>query len=163
MRNYFVYILLFFSVLGFSQPITAASDLSNGKPNEQLAQNYFDRGEFSKAILVFESLVKSQPNNYLYFQKQVACYQQLVEFDKAENVILARIEKTRQPNLYIELGYNYQLQKENPKANKYYKLALEKVKENPNNVYTVARDFEQKVLVQEAIEAYNLEIGRAHV
>ena len=156
MRNYFVYILLFFSVLGFSQPYTAASDLSNSKPNEQLAQNYFDRGEFSKAILVFESLVKSQPNNYLYFQKQVACYQQLVEFDKAENVILARIEKTRQPNLYIELGYNYQLQKENQKANKYYKLALEKVKENPNNVYTVARDFEQKVLVQEAIEAYNL-------
>ena len=156
MKNFFTYICLFFSVIGFSQPITATSDSSNNKPNEQLAQNYFDRGEFGKAILIFESLVKTQPNNYIYFQRQVACYQQLVMFDKAENAILARIEKTRQPNLYVELGYNYQLQKDNQKANKYYKLALDKVKENPNNVYTVARDFEQKVLVAEAIEAYNL-------
>jgi tetratricopeptide (TPR) repeat protein len=124
--------------------------------NEQLAQNYFDRGEFDKSILIYEDLVKGQPNNYNYFQKQVACYQQLNQFDKAETIIKNRIEKTKQPNLYIELGYNYQLQKNTDKADENYKIALEKIKENPNNVYTVARDFEQKVLVEQAIEAYRL-------
>ena len=124
--------------------------------NEQLAQNYFDRGEFDKAILIYEDLVKGHSNNYNYFQKQVTCYQQLNQFDKAETIIKNRIDKTKQPNLYIELGYNYQLQKNTDKADKNYKIALEKIKENPNNVYNVARDFEQKSLVEQAIEAYRL-------
>ncbi|MEO8233902.1 MAG: tetratricopeptide repeat protein [Flavobacterium sp.] len=143
MKNLFLYIVLLFPMFVFSQ-------------NEQLAQNYFDRGEFDKATLIYEDLVKGQPNNYNYFQKQVACYQQLKQFDKAETIIKNRIDKTKQPNLYIELGYNYQLQKNTDKADKNYKIALEKIKENPNNVYTVARDFEQKVLVEQAIEAYRL-------
>ena len=143
MKNLFLYIVLLFPMFVFSQ-------------NEQLAQNYFDRGEFDKAILIYEDLAKGQPNNYNYFQKQVACYQQLNQFDKAETIIKNRIEKTKQPNLYIELGYNYQLQKNTDKADKNYKIALEKIKENPNNVYNVARDFEQKVLVEQAIEAYRL-------
>ena len=121
-----------------------------------MAQNYFDRGEFDKAIVIFEDLVKQQPNNYLFFQKQIACYQQLMQFEKAENIIKARLEKTRQPNLYIELGYNFQLQKNTDKANKNYQTALDKIKENPNNVYAIARDFEQKSLIEQAIEAYNL-------
>ena len=119
-------------------------------------QNYFDKGEFDKAILIYEDLVNKQPNNYLYFQKEIACYQQLLQFEKAEKSIKNRIEKTRQPNLYIELGYNFQLQKENDKANKNYQLALDKIKENPNYVYAIARDFEQKSLIQQAIDAYNL-------
>ena len=48
------------------------------------------------------------------------------------------------------------MQKNTDKADKNYKIALEKIKENPNNVYNVARDFEQKVLVEQAIEAYRL-------
>ena len=143
MKNIFTYFFFCCSLFVFSQ-------------NEQLAQNYFDRGEFDKAILIFEDLVKQQPNNYLFFQKQIACYQQLMQFEKAENIIKARLEKTRQPNLYIELGYNFQLQKNTDKANKNYQTALDKIKENPNNVYAIARDFEQKSLIEQAIEAYNL-------
>ncbi|AIJ36569.1 tetratricopeptide repeat protein [Flavobacterium psychrophilum] len=143
MKNLFLYIVLLLPMFVFSQ-------------NEQLAQNYFDRGEFDKATLIYEDLIKAQPNNYNYFQKQVTCFQQLKQFDKAETIIKNRIEKTKQPNLYIELGYNYQLQKNTDKADKNYRIALEKIKENPNNVYAVARDFEQKVLVEQAIEAYRL-------
>ncbi len=91
MKNLFLYIVLLLPMFVFSQ-------------NEQLAQNYFDRGEFDKATLIYEDLIKAQPNNYNYFQKQVTCFQQLKQFDKAETIIKNRIEKTKQPNLYIELG-----------------------------------------------------------
>jgi tetratricopeptide (TPR) repeat protein len=124
--------------------------------NEQLAQNYFDRGEFDKAILIYEELVKNSPNNYQYFQKQIFCYQQLKQFEKAQEIIQSRISRLKYPNLYIELGYNYQLQKMQDKADKNFKIALDKIAENPNNVYAVARDFEQKVLLAQAIEAYTL-------
>lgn len=124
--------------------------------NEQLAQNYFDRGEFDKAILIYEELVKSQPNNYLYFQKQVYCYQQLKRFDQAQELIQNKLNKNKNPNLYVELGYNYQLQKQQDKADKNYQIALDKINENPNNVYNIARDFELKTLLPQAIQAYEL-------
>jgi len=146
MKKVLCYIVLFFTVTVFSQ-------------NEQLAQNYFDRGEFEKAVVVYQDVLKLQPYNYQVFQKMVMCYQQLQQYDKAEKLILERIEKTRQDNLYVELGYNYQLQKNQTKADHYYQVALDKIKENPNNAYGVAANFEQRVLVERAIQAY--ELGKA--
>ena len=52
--------------------------------NEQLAMNYFDRGEFEKALISYEELLKTQPNNSNFFQKTVECYQQLQQFEKAD-------------------------------------------------------------------------------
>lgn len=156
---------LLFSAMLFSQEYTVTpppggnpkAHIPQGPPpNEQLAQNYFDRGEFDKAILIYEELVKKQPNNYQYFQKQVSCYQQLKQFDKAQELIQSRITRLKYPNLYVELGYNYQLQKMQDKADKNYQIALDKINENPNNVYAIARDFEQKVLISQAIQAYEL-------
>ena len=37
--------------------------------NEQLANNYFDRGEFEKALVSYETLLKSQEGNYNLFSK----------------------------------------------------------------------------------------------
>jgi len=143
MKKVFFHLLFLFSLTVFSQ-------------NEQLAQNYFDRGEFEKAIVVYEDVIKAQPYNYVAFQKAVTCYQQLKQYDKSEKLIQNRIDKLKQDNLYVELGYNYQLQKMQDKAEKNYKIALDKIKENPNNVYGVANAFEQKVLVEKAIQAYEL-------
>lgn len=146
MKNFFSFIALLFSVFVLAQ-------------NEQLAQNYFDRGEFEKAMVIYDELLKVQPNNYQYFQKQIACYQQLKEYAKAEEMIRNRIDRFKQNTLYVELGYNYQLQKDTDKANKNYQKALDIVKENPNNVYGVASLFEQKVLLEQALKAYELGIA----
>ena len=88
--------------------------------NEQLAQNYFDRGEFEKALVSYEDLLKVSAGNSLYFQRVVECYQQLQQFDKAEKALQARLDKYKQSNLLVELGYNYQLQKDDEKAKKYF-------------------------------------------
>jgi tetratricopeptide (TPR) repeat protein len=124
--------------------------------NEQLAQNYYDRGEFEKALLSYEELLKVQPNNFLYFQRSVDCYQQLQQFDKAEKAIQSRIERYKIASLYVELGYNYQLQKNTAKANQNYGKAVESIKENVSNVYAVANSFEKKVLLDYALQSYEL-------
>ncbi len=122
--------------------------------NEQLAQNYFDRGDFEKALINYDELLKFQPNNYLFFQRQVECYQQLSQFDKAEKAIQTRLNQYKQPNLLVELGYNFQLQKNEAKANKFYENALESIKQNVTNVYSIANVFEKKVLLKQALLAY---------
>ena len=127
--------------------------------NEQLALNYFDRGEFEKALVSYEELLKAQPNNFNYFQKAVECYQQLQQFDKAEKAIQDRLDKYKQGNFLVELGYNYQLQKNQEKANKYYDQAIDKIKKNPSEVYQIAYVFDRKALVDYALLAYQTAVS----
>ncbi|AWI25303.1 tetratricopeptide repeat protein [Flavobacterium pallidum] len=143
MKKLFLFLVLFAMCSVFAQ-------------NEQLAQNYFDKGDYEKAVISYEELLKNQPSNGLYFQKVIDCYQQLAQYDKAEKALTARFEKFRQYNLLVEIGYNYQLQKNEPEAKKYYEKALETIKENPSNVYMVASVFERKVVLDYALKAYEL-------
>ena len=122
--------------------------------NEQLANNYFDRGEFEKALISYQDLLKSQIGNFNYFQRVVECYQQLEQYDKAQKAIEDQLDKFKQNQLLVELGYNYQLQKNQEKAKKYYDQAIDKIKKNPNEVYGIAYVFEKKALVDYALLAY---------
>ncbi len=141
MKNLLLHITLFFSLFCFSQ-------------NEQLAQYYFDKGDFEKAKISFEELLKNQPSNPQYFQKTIDCYQQLQQFAIAEKAILARLNTYKQGNLLIELGYNFQLQKNEPFAKKYYQEAIDRIKKNPNEVYSIANSFERKSLIEQALKSY---------
>lgn len=141
MKKIFLVTFLLFSLVLFSQ-------------SEQLAQNYFDRGEFEKAMVSYEDLLKNQSGNGMYFQKLVECYQQLQQFDKAEKAIQERFDKYKQNTLLVELGYNYQLQKDEITAKKYYDQAIDKIQKNASEVYGIAYSFEKKALVDYALQAY---------
>ncbi|MFZ4680535.1 MAG: tetratricopeptide repeat protein [Flavobacterium sp.] len=122
--------------------------------NEQLANNYFDRGDFEKALLSYEDLLKNQIGNFNYFQRIIECYQQLQQYDKAQKAIEVQLDKFKQNQLLVELGYNFQLQKNKEKANKYYSQAIDRIKKNANEVYGIAYFFERKALVDYALLAY---------
>jgi len=145
MKNIFLHIALFFSLVCFSQ-------------NDQLAQYYFDKGDFEKAKISYEELLKNQPSNFLYFQRTVDCYQQLQQFDIAEKSLREQLNIYRQAFLLVELGYNFQLQKNEASAKKYYDDAIDQIKKNPNEVYGIANAFERKVLIDYALKAYQTAI-----
>ena len=129
MKIFFLYITLSFSLFAFSQ-------------NEQLAQYYYDKGDFEKAKISYEELLASVPQNYQYFLRTIDCYQQLSQFDFAQKAIQERFDKYKQGALLVELGYNLQLQKEDAKAKDYYGQALERIQKNPNEVYAISNSFE---------------------
>ena len=141
MKKLFLHIALFFSLVCFSQ-------------NDQLAQYYYDKGDFEKAKISFEELLKSSPHNSLYFQKTIDCYQQLKQFDVAEKAIQARLNIYKQGTLLVELGYNYHLKKDESSAKKYYDQAIDRIKKNPNEVYGIENTFERKVLLEYALKSY---------
>ena len=141
MKKLFLYSTLFFSLVCFSQ-------------NEQLAQYYFDKGDFEKAKISFEELLKTSPQNTNYFEKAIACYQQLQQFDLAEKTIQERFEKYKQASLLVELGYNFQLQKKDDIAKKYYDEAVARIKKNPNEIFSISKAFEKKVLLDYALQSY---------
>ena len=143
MTKIFTYLFFFCSLISFSQ-------------NELLAQNYFDKGEFDKATSMYEELDKKQPGNFYFTQKLVSCYQGLKQFDKAEKLLLSKKEKSNQPNFFVELGYNAQLQKNQTKADSYYKKAIDAVEFQPNYAYQIGQAFEQKSLLQQAYNTYGI-------
>ncbi|MBC7748240.1 MAG: tetratricopeptide repeat protein [Methylotenera sp.] len=141
MKKLFLHIALFFSLVCFSQ-------------NEQLAQYYYDKGDFEKAKISYEELLKEIPQNSQYFLRTIDCAQQLLQFESAEKAIQQRLEKYQQGNLLVELGYNFQLQKKDATAKIYYEQAVERIKKNPNDVYGIANAFERKVLLDYALKSY---------
>ena len=141
MKKLLLHISLFFSLIGFSQ-------------NEQLAQYYYDKGDFEKAKISYEELLQSVPQNYQYFIRTIDCYQQLKQFEVAEKAIQTRLDKYKQSSLLVELGYNFKIQQQEEKAQKYFEQALAKIKSNPNEVYGIANSFEKKVLLDYALQAY---------
>ena len=143
MKKLFLYITLSFSLLAFAQ-------------NEQLAQYYYEKGDFEKAKIGFEELLQNVPQNTQYFLRTIDCYQQLQLFDIAEKAIKERFDKYKQSNLLVELGYNFQLRKDDTKAKVYYDQAVERIKKNPNEIYSISNAFERKVLLDYALKSYKI-------
>jgi tetratricopeptide (TPR) repeat protein len=145
MKKLLLHISLFFSLVCFSQ-------------NEQLAQYYYDKGDFEKARISYEELLQDIPQNSQYFLRTIDCYQQLQQYDVAEKAIQTRLDKYKQGNLLVELGYNFQLQKNDVKAKIYYEQAIERIKKNANEVYSISNSFERKVLLEYALKSYQIAV-----
>ena len=127
----------------------------NSQNSEVLADSYYKKGEFKKALVIYENLNKEKPYNYNYLFKLIDVHQQLEQFDAAQNILIQRLEKRRNPTLIVELGYNYQLKDSLEKAKTLYKEAIDYIDEKPNYVYSVAKKFEDHSLLEEAIKVYD--------
>ena len=145
MKKIVLLIHLFLSLFAFAQ-------------NEQLAQYYYDKGDFEKAKISYEELLQEIPLNSQYFLRIIDCSQQLQEFESAEKAIQERLDKYNQGNLLVELGYNFQLQKNDDKAKMYYDQALDRIRKNPNQVYGISNTFERKVLLEYALKSYQIAV-----
>jgi len=119
-----------------------------------IADDYYKRGEFEKALLTYKKLYENKPYNYNYLYKIVDTYQQLEQYDQAEAVLKSRIDKSRIPSVLVELGYNYQLKDSITIAQTYYDEAISAIDVKPSNVYAVGQRFEKRSLLQEAITSY---------
>ncbi len=121
-----------------------------------LAKQYFNDGEFDKAVVFYEKLVQQNPRRTDYGEGLVACYQQLERYGDAEKYLLQQLANPRAyPTFYVELGYNYTLQDQKEKATENYQKALSKIEENPNYGYGIGFRFQKYALLDEALAAYS--------
>jgi len=140
MKRVLLLVGLLFSLVAFSQ-------------SEEIADDYFKRGEFEKALIVYQKLNESN-NNINIFNKIISTLQQLERYDEAQKILQDRILSYKFPPLLVELGYNYQLKDSLKIADQYYNDAISSVLENPVYVISVARQFENHSLLDQAIIVY---------
>lgn len=141
--RFLVSIILFFSVsIGFSQ-------------SSALANNYFDQGEYEKAKAIYEKIYEQSPRDLKNINQLVATYQELQEYASAEKLLLEQLQgNVIYPNLWVDLGYNYQLQDQPEKAQENYQKAIDRVGKSSAYAYTIGRSFQQYNLLDEAVITY---------
>ena len=122
--------------------------------SEQEALNYFNNGEFEKALISYQKLYDANKSNSNYLLKIIEIHQQLEQYNLAEELLLFQINRTSNPEFLVELGYNFQLKKEQEKANENYNQAVFKIDENPIYGFNVARRFEKHALIDYAATVY---------
>lgn len=142
MRNFLLIIFLLITSISFSQ-------------SDALAKNYFEQGEFEKALNVYQRLTKSSPYRMDYFMGVVQSNQQLENFSEVEKLIKEKLADARNyPQLYVELGYNYSLQNKLDLAKNSYQEAILYIEANPSFAYSIGQTFQKYSLLEEAVATF---------
>lgn len=120
-----------------------------------LAKQYLNDGDYDKAVVFYEKLVKENPTRGDYTEDLIECYQQLERYADAEALLLQKItNKKAHPIFLVELGHNFTLQNKDEEAKIYYDKALEDIPENPNFAYGIGARFQKYTLLNYAEKAF---------
>ena len=123
--------------------------------NELRAQNYFEKGEYKKALITYTKLYKQSSSRLEYLMAMVECNQQLEQFDEAEKLLQEKLKgKRKMPQLWVELGYNFSLQQKDSLATVNYKRAIDDIDENHSYAYQIGKTFQKYALLDEATTSY---------
>ncbi|WP_299216632.1 tetratricopeptide repeat protein [uncultured Dokdonia sp.] len=145
MKKQFIFVIvLVFGVFAFAKA-----------QSEQLARNYFDQGQFEKAVISYQKTLKKQPNNNAALVGLIKTYQQLEDYIAVKKLIEKEIDQSRYKGLLlVELGYNYQLQGQDSIAKIQYDSAIQLVRDRMTSAYRVGKTLEDHSLLEEAVRAY---------
>lgn len=142
MQKIIIFLFFFWSSLLFAQ-------------DQQLAYDYFRKGEYEKSATIYQKLYEQNNYNSSYLSRLLYCHQQLENFDESKSLIENHLSKyPSQIQFYVELGYNYELQHQQTKADSYYTEAINTLKEKPVYGYTIGRTFQKNHLLDYALQAY---------
>ncbi len=123
--------------------------------NLPLADSFFKKGEYKKAIMEFDKILRKEPYRTEYFLKKIKCHQELKQYNIVEKELNTKIKRyPSQPKYFVELGYNYALQNDIEKSKKSFNNAISLIEKYPNTANSVAKKFEQYNLLSEAEETY---------
>lgn len=142
MRNILFIFLCYFSLQIYAQ-------------EPQLAFQYFRNGDYEKSASIYKVLHEKHSYNTTYLNYLIDCYHQLENYNEITRIVNKQLEKyPNQEYLYIELGYSYQLQHLQDKANLYYEKAISSIENLPNSGYLVGKTFQDNHLLDYALRAY---------
>ncbi|MBK8621629.1 MAG: tetratricopeptide repeat protein [Saprospiraceae bacterium] len=147
----FLFLFFFVFLCGYSSGDVYGQ--STQKAN--LANEYFNTGEYEKANELYLSLYNENKNNYFYFGRYVQCLIEINELTLAEKVVKDEIKKTpEQLPLYISLGNIYERGGQKEKADKEYEKTIEKLSPDQNLIAQIANSFSQLNKLDLAIATY---------
>jgi tetratricopeptide (TPR) repeat protein len=138
----------------FALLLAATPFILRGQVNPQLAEQYFQNGEYEKAVALYEKLNQTNSGDY-YFERYVTCLMELNRFDDAEKTVTKQIKKEPQrAPLYVTLGKVYERQNRQDAADEQYKKGIEKLPADRYPIDNLATNFNQMNRYDLALATY---------
>lgn len=145
MQRFFLTLILLGGLQAFSQ----SSD------KLKLANLYFERAEYEKAVDFFEAFHDDQPENSSYYQRYVTCLLQLNNSAKAEKVIKKQIRKFPSILSYrADLADLYLKMKEPEKAKKEFEDAIRRLNADIYQISELGNTLMRMGQLDMALETY---------
>ncbi len=139
-HNLLLLSLLFSAVLAFAQNDAAEK------------MKLFNDGKYAEVVDYFEQQYRQNPTDF--YEPLRVCYTALKRYDDAEKLIGKQLKKTRNPILYIDLGYIQGLNKKPTEAEESYQIALNTIAQNPGLAYMYSEKFSSYGLYKLALAAF---------
>src|SRR5690606_16085798 len=122
--------------------------------DSQLAQYYYQNGEFDKAVMYYEKLYDQSPDdvNYNYL---LSSYTELEDFKSAEKLIKNQLKRTLNDSRYlVDLGQHYTSEGDPDKGEKEHQNAIKNLQPQQREVINLANAFIRKGLYDQAMQTY---------
>lgn len=123
--------------------------------NTQLAQQYYQDGEYEKAAELYLELYEEKGNNDFFFDRYISSLMELERFDEAEGAIKKQLRKTpQQVKLYVTYGKLLEQQFKPEEAEKQYEKSIAELPADMFQVTQLANSFMQQTKYDYAIAAF---------
>ncbi len=121
----------------------------------RLAQSFEQAGEWERAAAVYESLLESNPQNYVVLDGLRRSYTELKQYDKAMDLVRQQLRSNpADENLLVILGNLYDLAGQSQKADSLWHVVIKKDVKNPNLYRIVAVQLTEHRQYEKAIQIY---------
>lgn len=132
----------------------AARARAQGATDEQLAAQYFQRGEYDKAALYYDKLYKAQPTAFFY-EQLFRCHMGLKDLESAEKLAKDQIRRQNgDPRFLVDLGSVYKAAGDDDKAAQQFQKALKGLKPEQSAIRNLANAFSRYNELDLALQTY---------
>jgi tetratricopeptide (TPR) repeat protein len=122
--------------------------------DEQLAAQYFQQGDYAKAILYYEKLFRRQPTGF-YYEQLFKSYVGLNDLESAQKLVKDQMRRYGgDPRFPIDMGSLYRTLGEEEKAGKEFDKALKLMKPEVGSIREMANAFIRVNEFGRALQAY---------
>lgn len=124
-------------------------------PNEKLALEYFNSGDFAKAAELYGKLYEKTPTNEAFYQNLLTSYKGLNDLKGAEKLAKRQVSRfPKEAHYQVDLGVIYREQGDEKAAKKQFDQALKDLIPLPDKVNRLAGAFSSAKETDYAIQAY---------
>lgn len=122
--------------------------------DEQLAAQYFQNGDYERAILYYEKLFRKQPTTF-YYEQLYKSYVGLNDLESAQKLVKDQMKHNKDdPRYPVDMGLIFRKMGDDPKAEKEFDKALRMMGDQQGSVRQVANYFTSANEYDLALQAY---------
>jgi tetratricopeptide (TPR) repeat protein len=128
---------------------------AQGNLDESLAAEYYQKGEYDKAAMLYKRLLDDNSSSAIYYESYLNCLLKLKDYETAEKELKKLVKKSRSPLIYqVDLGYIYSLEGDEKKANNQFDDIIKDMEPVEESIRSTAAAFQRREKWDYSIKAF---------